>query len=252
VLILFSLVSMLSFSGIGASVGWRIRRLARATGGAPERWIARCLLGICALGYPLALASQLTPPGAARVVLVTLGVGAIDFGLFCVYLFTRAVFRPQLGWLRFVLALPAMALAAHLVGLFASLWGARTDVDAMTSAGAPWTLVSAAVSGAGFAWTAAEALRYFAMLRRRVALGLADPLVANRMLLWGLVGISTTAINFANAGAALRGLNVLRDPPTMIATGLLGVFNALCLWLAFLPPERWARTVRKRAELARR
>jgi hypothetical protein len=247
VLPLFSLASMLAFTLVGGVVGWRILRLTRATRGAPERWIGLCLLGICAVGYPIALVSQTLPPGALRVVLVVLGVGGIDFGLFSVYAFTRAVFRPDVAWLRAGLAVPAAVLVVHLAGLGHALWGARLASDALTAAGAPWTIVSAAVSGVGFLWTAVEALRYWALVRRRVALGLADPLVVNRVLLWGLVGLSSTAINLANAATALRGVNVLADPATMLVTGTFGAFNAVALWLAFLPPEAYARRIRARA-----
>jgi hypothetical protein len=248
-LALFSLAAMLAFTLVGGVVGWRILRLARATSGAPERWIGCCLLGICAVGYPVAILSQLVPPGPLRVLLVVLGVGAIDFGLLSVYGFTRAVFRPDLGWLRAALAVPAVALGIHLLGLALALWGARRTPEAFAAAGAPWTVVSTVVSSAGFGWTAVEALRYFRLARRRVPLGLADPLVVNRVLLWGLVGVSSTAINLANAVAALRGVNVLADPVTMLATGSLGAWNAVALWLAFLPPASYARWVRARAGL---
>jgi hypothetical protein len=244
VLALFSLVSLLAFSGVGALVGWRILRLARATGGAPERWVALCLLSICGVGYPIAIASQLLPPGGVRVLTVALGVAAIDFGLGCNYLFTRSVFRPGVAWLRFAVAGVWLALALHWVGLVHALWGARAEPDALTAAGAPWTILVSAISCAGFAWSGSESLRYFAILRRRLALGLADPLVVNRFLLWGLVGVSTMGINFANAWTALRGVNVLQDPFAMAATGCLGLFNAVAMWLAFLPPEAYVRRVR--------
>jgi hypothetical protein len=181
------------------------------------------------------------------VALVVVGVGAIDFGLFSVYGFTRAVFRPGLS--PALLAVPGSALVLHLIGLALALWGARQTPDALAAAGAPWTLVSTVASSVGFGWTAVEALRYWALARRRVPLGLADPLVVNRVLLWGLVGVSSTAINLANAIAALRGVNVLADPLTMLATGSLGAWNAVALWLAFLPPAAYARRVRARAGL---
>ena len=53
-------------------------------------------------------------------------------------------------------------------------------------------------------WGAAESLRYFSMMRRRAKLGLADPLVTNRFLLWGL-GI----------GAAMVGLRPIAELMTM-------------------------------------
>src|SRR4030095_6134892 len=112
---------MLGFSLVGGAVGWRILRLGRRTGGAPERWIGYCLLFICAVGYPISRASQMLPAGALRVWLLVLGVGAIDLGLFCVYGFTHSVFRPGARLVRAALAIPAAVLTLHLVGFALAL-----------------------------------------------------------------------------------------------------------------------------------
>jgi hypothetical protein len=247
VLALFSLAALVAFCVVGAVVGWRVRRLARATGGAAERWVALCLLSICGVAYPLLIAGQALPAGAAHVALVSFAVASLDLGLASMYLFTREVYRRDVAWLRAALALPFAALVVHWAGLTSSLWGARQAVDSLGPDGPGWTLFSTLISGVGFGWTAVESLAYWALLRRRVALGLADPLVVNRVLLWGAVGLSTTVINLANGVAGWRGVDVLRDPSTMLVTGIFGSFNAVALWLAFLPPERYVRFVRRRA-----
>ena len=64
------------------------------------------------------------------------------------------------------------------------------------------------------------------------------------MLLWAGVGFSSVIINTVNAVGILRGVNILQDPLTMIATGVFGSLNSVGLWLAFLPPAGYARRVR--------
>ena len=245
-LALFSLVSMVAFCVVGTVVGWRIGRIARRGGGTPERWIALCLLPICAFGYPLLVAAQAFS-GTAALVAMSLGIAASNFGLGCIFFFTRAVFRPHVRWLGVALGSIVALLLYHWGALTIGLFETRSPQLAFRLG---LTLLVDAVSAAGFGWAALESLAYGAALRRRVALGLADPLVANRMLLWGLVGLSTVVINFVNALTAWRGLNMLQDPLTLLVTGVLGMSNALALALAFATPERYAAGVRERARRA--
>lgn len=247
-LALFSFAALVAFCGVGTGVGWKVLRLARATGGAPERWIGLCLIGICALGYPILIAGQALPSRTAQVAAVCLGIGTLNFGLLCIFLFTRCVFRPAVPWLRHAVGLAAAALTVHWLGMTASSWIASGSTpEAAARASSVWTLGSCVISSIGFGWTAVEALSYWSRLRLRVPLGLADPLVVNRLVLWACVGISSTLINASNAVAVLRGLNVLQDPATMIATGVLGSVNSVALWLAFLPPASYAARVRRGA-----
>jgi hypothetical protein len=241
---LLSLLGLVAFSVVGGVVGLRIRKLAKATGGAPERWVALCLIAICGVAYPLLIGSQVVPAGAVRVALLSLGVGIAHIGIAAIFLFTWSAFRAGVGWIRWPLAAAIAAMAAHWLGVTAVLWDARESAGSMADMSAIWSLFPSLVSGAGFAWTGIEALRYWPLLRRRRALGLADALVVNRVLLWGLVGVSSTIINVNNILAIVRGVNTMMDPGTALVTAVLGCFNAAALFLAFLPPASYARWVR--------
>jgi hypothetical protein len=241
---LLSLAGLVAFSVVGGLVGWRIRKLARATGGAPERWVALCLLAICAVAYPMFLLGQLVPPSAVRVGLLSLGIAVAHVGVGAIFMFTWSAFRPDVRWIRYPMGAAFAMMAAHWIGVTAMLWGVRDTTATLADASAFWSLFSSAVSGVGFAWTGWEALRYWPLLRRRQALGLSDALVTNRVLLWGLVGLSSTIINVNNIFAILRGINTVTDPGTALTTATLGCFNALALFLAFLPPAGYARWVR--------
>jgi hypothetical protein len=242
-LALFSLAALVAFCVMGAVVGWKVRRLARSGGGEPERHISRCLLGICAIGYPIMMTGQALPFHAAHVAAVFLGVSAVNYGLLSGFRFTRCVFRPEVAWLGPALAGVGALLVVQTVGMTWQVAQATPGVQP----GSFWTLSSSLVSAVGFGWTALEALAYGSRLRLRVPLGLADPLVVNRVFLWALVGTSSVLINTVNVAGILRGINVLQDPVTMLATGVLGSLNSVALWLAFLPPEAYARWIRRGA-----
>lgn len=241
---LFSLVSILAFILVGTAVGWRIARLARATGREPERWIAICEVAICTVGYPTLLVARALPDPLPLVV-TSIGIAAIDVGIGAIFYFTRCVFRPEAKGVGLALRTVVALLVLHWLGATVEMVRmSGTGAGAQTAPG--WTLFIAGVSAVGFGWTAWESLRYWAVLRRRVPLGLADPLVVNRVALWGITGISSCCINFVSARSALTGFNVLDDATTMIVTGVLGTINTVCLFLAFLPPAWYAARVRRR------
>ena len=100
---------------------------------------------------------------------------------------------------------------------------------------------------AALGWSALEALREYGMARRRLALGLGDPVVANRFLLWCLSGASQAAIHAMSLSLHVRGVGMLADPLGLfvVATGLL--LAAAMMWLVFLPPAAYRRFVEDRA-----
>jgi hypothetical protein len=78
-------------------------------------------------------------------------------------------------------------------------------------------------------------------------LGLADPVVVNRFLLWGIACTSSLFISLVNVATALVGLSIVQYQPAMITSALLGVVNSILLILAFLPPASYLRFIRGRA-----
>ena len=109
-------------------------------------------------------------------------------------------------------------------------------------------LVERSASGA-LAWGAVEAYGWFLRMRRRTAIGLGDPLVANRFLLWslgaGLAGAGS-AVGTVVGIATGRPMNEL--PALTLALSLFGLASAIALWLAFVPPARYLDWVRSRAQ----
>jgi hypothetical protein len=99
-------------------------------------------------------------------------------------------------------------------------------------------------------WGSAEAMRYWIMMRRRARLGLAEPVVTNRFLLWG-VGAGAAGIGTCVGLIAQwhTGLAPIEMPWVMLSSSLHGMVAAVAMWLAFLPPVRYRRWVLERAGL---
>ena len=102
------------------------------------------------------------------------------------------------------------------------------------------------IVGFSYVWTAIESFRYRAMLRRRVALGLAEPGLANRFLLWGLAGVFASAGIGISTWIALSGVDPTGHPVSMLAIGTAGFVTSLALYLAFVPPAAYRRWIEGR------
>jgi hypothetical protein len=96
-------------------------------------------------------------------------------------------------------------------------------------------------------WNMTESYRYWGLLRRRIALGLADPLVTNRFFLWGTgsllssAAIWTASIPYAFMGDLARIADI--TPVVRIVTAVLGLGSVTCSLFAFLPPAWYRRRI---------
>jgi hypothetical protein len=100
---------------------------------------------------------------------------------------------------------------------------------------------------ATFAWTGVESLHQYRMARRRLALGLSDPVVANRFLLWSVVGFSMTAVIGASLALHLQGLGIMASPLALFVVLFGAGVGTGFMLLGFLPPAAYLRLVRRRA-----
>jgi hypothetical protein len=98
--------------------------------------------------------------------------------------------------------------------------------------------------------------RYARLMRRRVGLALADPLVANRFVLWSVwtgalsfAGLVLFAVRSRAFWLQLNGIDPriampAAVPLTAIVAGLAAVSAGVAVWLAFFPPESYRRWLR--------
>jgi hypothetical protein len=232
-----------AFVLVSLGIGLRLVLLARHTGELPEFVVGLALLLLGGLGYPaFSLARGVPDLGAlTRVTLGALGMACTVLGSGGIAFFNWKVFRSDSAWAPRLFTLFGTALVGSFV------WQAIDPGFLAAAENRGYGLHGLEmVTGAVLAWASIESVAYARKMRRRLALGLADPLVVNRVALWGVTGISSCCINFVSGRTALTGVNVLDDAPTMIFTGILGSTNTLCLFLAFLPPAWYAARIRRR------
>jgi hypothetical protein len=250
-------IATLLFIAGSALVGVRLLLLARRTRQSPERLLGGAILCSAVLGYGLLIASLVVRGGPSAAVatsaavppaaIVLTGAGKIfhDMGVTLFLVFVLTVFRPSD---RIARALFLGALALLWGGLAAGALGGSFRAERVGSL--PWFSEYLVIWGYPV-WMMAESYRYWAMLRRRAALGLADPVVVNRVWLWGTGSLFTAlAIWTASVPYALLGHPALLEASTpwvRIATALAGAASISCSYLAFVPPAWYLRRVRARS-----
>jgi len=241
---LFSWIGQIAFVVVSLIVGLRLLDRWRRSGALPELAVGTSLLAIGPLGYVpggfgLALLDQGRIEGALILGWSNLMLNAgMSFAAF----FAAGVFRPESRWARAV----AVAIAGGLLFTWGSI--ALTGGFDYRTGLPPAFYVANLLRAVALGWVAGEALLYWRLLRRRGALGLADPVATASVGLWGL-GIG------AGAPTPLLTMAALHAAPGQemgagfgIAMSILGLVAAVCFWLAFLPPRRFHRWLARRAE----
>jgi hypothetical protein len=245
------LLSLGLMGGVGVVVGFRLLALGWRTRQQPELLIALGLLLAAVVGAPLATLGRapgiaLTPFGSA---VFAAGLVAVQMGIAFFCIFTWLVFRRDALW--------ATALMVFLVGLCGVEWLGIVQASASGDTLAevlprtrPWGIAIVTTLAAVFAWTGCESLAHYRRLRRQLLLGLADPVVANRLWLCAVAGFATVGLGAAIAGCMLAGLPPLRHPLPLMAIGVAALTASVCWALAFLPPAAYLASIRRRASAA--
>jgi hypothetical protein len=244
---LLVLVSVLSCSAIGCLVGGRLLLVARQTRQPPELLIGIGIFVYASLALPALLVMGLPGQSAelTRVFQLTQQIANCT-SLTAILLFTWRVFRPDAGWARLA------TYAAIALALFAS-WGSVSVAPSGAGATAmppevrPYVSLMVTVWGWAFLWTGVESLRFHAKMRRRLALGLGNPLVANRFLLWAIWGLSCCVLDLMNLAYNLAGLDFSRHPAPLLTICASCLVSSAVWYLAFFAPDGYARLVASRA-----
>jgi hypothetical protein len=248
---------------LSAVIGVRLLRLARRSAAGPEIWLAIYFLlgvflgmGLSNLVYmSLADAAMALPPNIASV-LNALYIFGTTAGMGCLYVFTWLTFRRDEAWARALVGAVAVVMVAGYAGIAIS-----GDFVLRPVPGVAYWITWAARTSV-FLWLLIESFRYWNRLRRRLRLGLAEPLVVNRFLLWGIwssVMLMTGLIDplarvwyMRNAGSGTQWVPELTGPATVMlvtaSSGLL-ILVVITLYLTFFPTQRFRRWVERRALL---
>jgi hypothetical protein len=226
------------------AVGARLLLVSRRTRGFPEFVLGLSLTAITGIGFPIVLLTELRQTIGPLLTFAADFVGSfvVAMGFAGFYVFTWRVFRPDSRW---AAALTMLCSGAALVATAATVWLAIgiESSEQKFSIVRGWEILLFTSAAVGFLWSAVEALRYHAMLRRRLALGLADGVVTNRVLLWGLTGVAAGAALMILTLLRLADVNYMSAPVALFTAAVCGLLASVFLYLAFLPPAAYLRWI---------
>ena len=246
VVLLSTVLSVLACS----YVGLRMLSLSRRTGKLPELGMglglsAFALTQVCRLVLG-GLGDRLDPELMLGVyVFMQVAYLLAQLGL-C--LFTVGAFGLRSHW-RWTLLVALVALGALSRTMMVQAWAPRLLSGAPIQMAQFWDMVSVASFALAFGWMAVESLHYHGLLRRRLALGLADPVVVNRFFVWGAGAAATSILVLLLLGLYLQGITLLGNSlAASVLVTVSGVVMAVVPWLTFAPPGVYLRFVQQRAD----
>ena len=110
----------------------------------------------------------------------------------------------------------------------------------------PW-LYMLWVECATYVWSGLESWRQQQMLVRRQRLGLADPVVLDRVRLWTITMFSGVLASAVFGTLQARGIPVGGTTIGLALTAVSTLLSSATLFLAFIPPTSYLESVRRRA-----
>jgi hypothetical protein len=241
-----SFVCLVIYTVASGIVGVRLLQRARRSHGVPELLAGLSYVGAPALGYPMAIVSSTMTNRAFAVPVYVTGEVLLVFGCCCFLFFTMKVFRPGAGWAMWTAALGAAVLIWSGFSITRAFLSS-TDPAEITARARLGLTAMVGVLALSYVWTALEGLRYYRMMRKRMALGLADPVVTNRFFLWTCSGLTSVAWISFSALTLAAGANLARDPMNVLVTCAGGIANTVFLVLIFMPPAAYTRWVTRSA-----
>ena len=231
-------------------VGVALLRLGLRTKQSPELLIASGLLLIGPISQPLTHLSGVGRPGAeATIALFAASAVCVVVGLACMFFFTVRVFHRASVAAHVVAALGSLAVGVSYVGAVL----AAASFDPVSDSGVAtgnWSYGIQVPLLLCFGWPAWMALSHHLRLRRQLAIGLGDPVVSNRFLLFAIAMGAAFVMMVLTLGMALFGMNSGTHllPRAVVSAG--ATINAATMYLAFVPPRSyldWVRGPRKEA-----
>jgi hypothetical protein len=237
-MVILQLLGQVAYIGASLVVGTKLILLWRRTREFPELGVGLAFV----LGGGVAYAAWLvfgvaTSAGVPRETLspvLLLGLFATCMGALANGAAIARIYRPGSRWTAAFLGASGVTMAAGMI-VTVAFPPPRSSVGF-------WTGLLAALPI--WTWAAGESFALAQTLHRRAKLGLADPVVVSRIVLWGTcmaIVVAMTVISFV--GRLVSG--PMMNPAVGAVTALLGVAGALAIWLGFFPPralrERLAR-----------
>jgi hypothetical protein len=235
------LLGFLAFFVVSLAVGIRLIRLWWRTRQLPELLIGIGVLGIGPVGFGSMMVGVALLERAAASAELAFAIGSVSayFGVLAQCVFTWRVYHPDAAWVKGVVVLFGLGLAAVFVARLAATGFVPTPTPDATA------LAQSTLQVCCLLWASVEALRYWGLMRRRARLGLSDPVVCNRFLLWG-IGAGAAGVGSAVGSVAsfVIGIPSLQIPWVVASSSAHGFVAAVVMSLAFLPPPAYLRWLR--------
>lgn len=148
------------------------------------------------------------------------------------------IYHAPRAWAR-ALAVGGSAIVLS-IGAYWAAGGVHTTVSGPDLRGFVYQAVRASV----YVWGVWSGLWYYAQLRKRMRLGLADPVIAQQVLLWAIA--SATAIGLTGTIVVYQygfGFSPLDATSGMAWLAGFGFVTGTTLYLAFFPPSFYRRWI---------
>lgn len=244
----FLVVSSLALFGVTAVIAVRLLWLAWRSGEVPERLMGLGLSCLLFVYFPAMAASGMgrVPSGEVNLLLLALASPFFMGGFACMVGFTWRVFRPQDGWALVLAFALSLTLAALLGAMVSAVRASPPELDSFT-AGQLWSGLLRLPMIAAFGWTGLEGALSHMKARRRLELGLSDPVVTNRFLLWAIVGFAQVILNAVGVILHFKGLGMMASPTGLMVVSIGAGTGAIAMWLVFFPPQFYIRLLERRA-----
>lgn len=245
-------------------VGVRLLRMPSEGRFSPERLLGWYLtLGIVAGGLLVSAAYGIwSSQGRAESTgaLTALHAAAqlfLAIGYACVIGFTWRTFHRDAAWARWSFVALTSLLVASLVGR-AGFEGFAIQVDP-----GAFHWLAYVVRIVGLVWMGGAAFYYWRQMRRRLALGLADPMVVNRFALWGLFAVGNVLsavaepmarviyhLSVGDRASSAESITQVGGPiieTALVLTSVSVSFTVVVLFLTFFPTQAYTRWIAGRS-----
>ncbi len=241
-MVLVPLLSFVAASVSGLVVGIRLVRAGLRTHEVPELSIGLSSLATSVGALCLALAMRGGPAAPLDGGLFAAAHGILALSVPLLAIGTWRIFRPR--------SRVAAAMCVFIATQVALTWLWMLAGDPLErSVQLPGALLQLG-RGAAYGWAAAECFRHYARMRRRQAIGLADPLIAHQFWLWGVSAALLTAVYALGAYAnGVHGIRLVEWPAGLLLAACLAMLGSVGIWLAFFPPKLYRRRVQAQAPL---
>jgi len=238
-------IGKVAFAAAGAMAGISLARTARRTGGFPPEAWASAMMFIGGAGLVSFAVGDAIGAGASALVRAAI-VGGDFFerlALSLLYLFVWFVFRRRDRWAKIVIAAGIALLAMSFA--FELTTGNLPYHDSRSLA----YQISQLVFALPFLWSAIESRVYHLRIRKQVSLGLTDPMVCNRFLLWSAATAAFAGNCFAAWAASIAGATGHGglEGAFSILRGVLYLLVAVTIVIGFYPPAAYRRFVTRTA-----